>query len=114
LTELNLYRCNITNAGLERLKAQTILTELTMSGTNVTAAGLQDIDEALPDCRVIYWPRPASELAVCLHHDLCWNPSTLEQRSDRVNRIGAKAATSGKSIQIYIPFIEETQDENRC
>jgi len=46
-----------------------------------------------------------------LHHDLCWNPSTLEQRTGRVDRIGAKAETAGQSIHIYIPFIAETQDE---
>jgi len=46
-----------------------------------------------------------------IHHDLCWNPSTLEQRTGRVDRIGAKAETVGKSVQIYIPFIAETQDE---
>lgn len=46
-----------------------------------------------------------------LHHDLCWNPSTLEQRSGRVDRIGAKAEVAGQSIHIYIPFIAETQDE---
>ena len=46
-----------------------------------------------------------------LHHDLCWNPSTLEQRTGRVDRIGAKAEACGQSIQVYIPYIEETQDE---
>lgn len=46
-----------------------------------------------------------------LHHDLCWNPSTLEQRSGRVDRIGSKAETAGKPIHIYIPFMAETQDE---
>ena len=46
-----------------------------------------------------------------IHHDLCWNPSTLEQRSGRVDRIGAKAEIAGKPIHIYIPFIAETQDE---
>ncbi|MDP6721774.1 MAG: C-terminal helicase domain-containing protein, partial [Pirellulaceae bacterium] len=46
-----------------------------------------------------------------LHHDLCWNPSTLEQRTGRVDRIGAKAETAGQSIHTYLPFIAETQDE---
>ena len=46
-----------------------------------------------------------------IHHDLCWNPSTLEQRTGRVDRIGAKAEAVGQSVQIYIPFIAETQDE---
>jgi len=46
-----------------------------------------------------------------IHHDLCWNPSTLEQRTGRVDRIGAKAEKSGQPIHIFIPFISETQDE---
>jgi hypothetical protein len=46
-----------------------------------------------------------------IHHDLDWNPSTLEQRTGRVDRIGAKAETCGQPIRIYLPFIAETQDE---
>jgi len=46
-----------------------------------------------------------------IHHDLCWNPSTLEQRTGRIDRIGAKAERCGKSIYLYLPYIAETQDE---
>ncbi len=46
-----------------------------------------------------------------LHHDLCWNPSTLEQRTGRVDRIGAKAEFARLPIHVYMPFIAETQDE---
>lgn len=46
-----------------------------------------------------------------IHHDLCWNPSTLEQRTGRIDRIGAKVERCGKSIQVYLPFIAKTQDE---
>jgi len=46
-----------------------------------------------------------------IHHDLCWNPSTLEQRTGRIDRIGAKAEICGQSIHVFIPFIAETQDE---
>lgn len=46
-----------------------------------------------------------------IHHDLDWNPSTLEQRTGRVDRIGAKVETCGRPICIYLPFIAETQDE---
>ena len=46
-----------------------------------------------------------------IHHDLCWNPSTLEQRTGRVDRIGAKVERCGKPIKVYLPFIAETQDE---
>jgi len=46
-----------------------------------------------------------------IHHDLCWNPSTLEQRTGRVDRLGAKADTAGRSIHVYLPYIAQTQDE---
>lgn len=46
-----------------------------------------------------------------IHHDLCWNPSTLEQRTGRIDRIGAKAEKCTEPIHIYLPFISETQDE---
>src|SRR5690606_12210717 len=40
-----------------------------------------------------------------LHHDLCWNPSTLEQRTGRVDRIGCKAERAKQPIHLYLPFI---------
>lgn len=46
-----------------------------------------------------------------IHHDLCWNPSTLEQRSGRVDRIGSKAERVKKSIHLFIPYVAATQDE---
>jgi ERCC4-related helicase len=46
-----------------------------------------------------------------IHHDLCWNPSTLEQRTGRVDRLGAKAERAKDSIRVYQPYIAETQDE---
>jgi superfamily II DNA/RNA helicase len=46
-----------------------------------------------------------------IHHDLCWNPSTLEQRTGRVDRIGAKAEQVGKPICVYLPYVTGTQDE---
>jgi superfamily II DNA/RNA helicase len=46
-----------------------------------------------------------------IHHDLCWNPSTLEQRTGRVDRIGAKAERVLQPIHVYLPFVEATQDE---
>jgi len=46
-----------------------------------------------------------------IHHDLCWNPSTLEQRTGRVDRIGAKVEQCGKAVQVYLPFLAATQDE---
>ena len=46
-----------------------------------------------------------------IHHDLCWNPSTLEQCTGRIDRIGAKIERCGNPLRIYLPFIAETQDE---
>lgn len=46
-----------------------------------------------------------------IHHDLCWNPSTLEQRTGRVDRIGAKAERAAAPIHVYEPYIAATQDE---
>jgi hypothetical protein len=46
-----------------------------------------------------------------VHHDLSWNPSVIEQRTGRVDRIGAKAEKAGKPIYVYLPFVTGTQDE---
>lgn len=48
-----------------------------------------------------------------IHHDLSWNPSTLEQRTGRVDRIGSKAETVSESIQVFLPYIGGTQDEKQ-
>ncbi|MBX5461859.1 MAG: hypothetical protein IRZ28_12325 [Steroidobacteraceae bacterium] len=48
-----------------------------------------------------------------IHHDLSWNPSTIEQRTGRVDRIGAKAERVGKPIEIFLPYVGETQDEKQ-
>jgi superfamily II DNA or RNA helicase len=46
-----------------------------------------------------------------IHHDLCWNPSNLEQRTGRIDRIGTKAEIARESIQVFYPYIAATQDE---
>ena len=46
-----------------------------------------------------------------IHHDLSWNPSSLEQRNGRIDRIGAKAERCGQPIEVYYPYIAETQDD---
>jgi superfamily II DNA or RNA helicase len=48
-----------------------------------------------------------------IHHDLSWNPSTLEQRTGRVDRIGAKVERCGQPIRVYLPYLAETQDEKQ-
>ncbi len=46
-----------------------------------------------------------------IHHDLDWNPSTLEQRTGRVDRIGSKAEAVHLPVVIYEPYLAGTHDE---
>ena len=46
-----------------------------------------------------------------IHHDLCWNPSTLEQRTGRLDRIRCKAELSCRPIVVYEPFLGGSADE---
>lgn len=46
-----------------------------------------------------------------IHHDLDWNPSSLEQRTGRIDRLGSKAEHAGKPIRVYLPYVEGCQDE---
>ena len=48
-----------------------------------------------------------------VHHDLDWNPSVLEQRTGRLDRLGSKAEITGLPIVVYEPFLEGTQDEKQ-
>jgi hypothetical protein len=51
------------------------------------------------------------ECRFVIHHDLCWNPSTIEQRTGRVDRIGGKSERARQPIHVYLPFVTATQDE---
>jgi superfamily II DNA or RNA helicase len=46
-----------------------------------------------------------------IHHDLDWNPSTLEQRTGRIDRIGSKAEAVGRPVVVYEPYLSGTYDE---
>jgi ERCC4-related helicase len=46
-----------------------------------------------------------------IHHDLDWNPSSLEQRTGRIDRLGSKAEHCGHPIRVYLPYLEGCQDE---
>jgi superfamily II DNA/RNA helicase len=54
-----------------------------------------------------------------IHHDLCWNPATIEQRTGRVDRIGSKVererlgAKKGEepTLEIAVPYLAATYDE---
>jgi hypothetical protein len=46
-----------------------------------------------------------------IHHDLDWNPSVIEQRTGRLDRIGSAAEQEEKPVIVFEPFLEATQDE---
>ena len=47
-----------------------------------------------------------------IHHDLAWNPSTIEQRTGRIDRIGCKAE-GRHPIMVYLPYLAGTADERQ-
>lgn len=47
-----------------------------------------------------------------IHHDLDWNPSTIEQRTGRVDRLGCKAEGC-HPIVVYLPYLAGTADERQ-
>lgn len=47
-----------------------------------------------------------------IHHDLAWNPSTIEQRTGRIDRLGCKA--QGRDpIRVYLPYLAGAADERQ-
>lgn len=46
-----------------------------------------------------------------IHHDLDWNPSMIEQRTGRLDRIRCRAEAVLKPIMVYEPFIAGSADE---
>ena len=59
------------------------------------------------------------ECSHVIHHDLPWNPATVEQRTGRVDRIGSKTerlrAKGGRDgfLDVAVPYIAGTYDEHR-
>jgi len=47
-----------------------------------------------------------------IHHDLDWNPSTIEQGTGRVDRLGCKAE-GRHPIVVYLPYLAGTADERQ-
>lgn len=47
-----------------------------------------------------------------IHHDLAWNPSSIEQRTGRIDRIGCKAE-GRQPIVVYLPYLAGTSDERQ-
>jgi superfamily II DNA or RNA helicase len=47
-----------------------------------------------------------------IHHDLDWNPSQIEQRTGRIDRLGCKA--EGRySIEVYLQYLAGAADERQ-
>jgi superfamily II DNA/RNA helicase len=47
-----------------------------------------------------------------IHHDLAWNPSSIEQRTGRIDRLGCKAE-GRHPIVVYLPYLAGTADERQ-
>lgn len=47
-----------------------------------------------------------------IHHDLAWNPSTIEQRTGRIDRLGCKAE-GRHPIAVYLPYLAGAADERQ-
>jgi ERCC4-related helicase len=47
-----------------------------------------------------------------IHHDLAWNPSDIEQRTGRIDRLGCKAE-GRHAIVVYLPYLDGTADERQ-
>ena len=63
--------------------------------------------------------RLAGVLRYCrhvIHHDLDWNPSSIEQRTGRVDRLGCKAEScqpDPRPIRVFLPCLAGTADERQ-
>lgn len=47
-----------------------------------------------------------------IHHDLAWNPSAIEQRTGRIDRLGCKAE-GRHPVAVYLPYLAGTADERQ-
>ncbi len=56
LEQLNLSDTEVTDAGLESVKGLTNLSELNLHDTEVTSKGIKELQKALPECVIFYWP----------------------------------------------------------
>ena len=47
-----------------------------------------------------------------IQHDLAWNPSTIEQRTGRIDRLGCKAENR-HPIEVFLPYLAGAADERQ-
>ncbi|MBU6245827.1 MAG: hypothetical protein KGP12_11495 [Actinomycetales bacterium] len=69
-------------------------------------AGFVHVTPVLSEGIDLHW-----ECRTVIHHDLDENPSTLEQRNGRLDRIGSHAEESGQPIDIFEPYTTGLHDE---
>jgi hypothetical protein len=53
LAELSLAGCPLNDAGLKQLVGMSSLKQLDLTGTQVTADGVANLQKALPKCRIL-------------------------------------------------------------
>ena len=58
LEKLGLQHSNVTEAGMVHLEGLTNLRELELGDRQVTDEGVKKLQQALPDCKIGYLPRP--------------------------------------------------------
>ncbi len=47
-----------------------------------------------------------------IHHDLAWNPSSIEQRTGRIDRLGCKAE-GREPVTVYLPYLAGAPDDRQ-
>ena len=47
-----------------------------------------------------------------IHHDLAWNPSNIEQRTGRIDRLGCKAEGQ-EPVTVYLPYLAGAADDRQ-
>jgi hypothetical protein len=91
----------------ERMQRIRFLTAMAI-GALVTE-GLEDDPKHRDASPYLVWEWLVVQL---IHHDLAWNPSTIEQRTGRIDRLGCKAE-GRQPIVVYLPYLDGTADERQ-
>ena len=100
---------------VDRLNAETLPATLIWGGRDATSATKQEVIEGFRDSqklRILVSTEVAAEgvdlqfCKVLVNYDLPWNPTRIEQRIGRIDRLGQKA----KIIHIWNLYFEDTID----